>query len=394
MMPMRNQERWMMVKAIFFNFWYYPDQEFEFRDGCAVLRGHNGSGKSVTTQTLITVLLDGDARSHRLDPFGGKERTLKNTLLGEEGILGINERIGYVAMEFKKGTQEIYKTIGIGVEAERDKVSPKIWYFILDGKRIGHGSQHLKLYRESMIDGEIRKIPYDEKSFRQLVEQQEHCGKVYSNREEYADKVNKQLFGFDSLDSYKGLMDLLIQIRSPKLSDNNRPEGVVEVLNDSLPQLTNEELRSLTTSIEAIDRIEKDLLMYKKDLKALDHLNQVYVEYNRTSLAEKATEVIKAEQHVAKVRKDMSESERSLKEIQVRLHDISQEKVQLENQLEVYREEKAALGFEEIEGITQKQAQAEERLNNLTMKIKSIEDKISEARRRQHEYTASGSICD
>ena len=33
-------------------------------------RGTNGSGKSVTTQSFIPLLLDGDKRPSRLDPFG------------------------------------------------------------------------------------------------------------------------------------------------------------------------------------------------------------------------------------------------------------------------------------------------------------------------------------
>lgn len=160
---LQTTNRWQMHRAKLFSFWYYPDQEFLFKDGCAVLRGHNGSGKSVTTQSLITVLLDGDVRSHKLDPFGGRERNITDTVLGEEGLLGINERIGYILLEFKKEDSEVYKTIGMGIEAKRGKAQNKVWYFIVDGKRFGNGEGFLKLYKEEIIEGSLAKIPLEDR---------------------------------------------------------------------------------------------------------------------------------------------------------------------------------------------------------------------------------------
>ena len=55
-----------------FNFWYYENQEFDLADGKILFRGTNGSGKSVTTQSFIPLLLDGDKRPNRIDPFGTK----------------------------------------------------------------------------------------------------------------------------------------------------------------------------------------------------------------------------------------------------------------------------------------------------------------------------------
>src|SRR5699024_12165250 len=286
-------DRWQMYRSKLFSFWYYPDQEFVFTDGCGVLRGHNGSGKSVTTQSLITVFLDGDVRSHKLDPFGGRERNITDTVLGEEGLLGISERIGYILLEFKKENQEVYKTIGMGIEAKRGKAQNKVWYFIVDGKRFGSKQGFLKLYKEEMIEGSLKKIPLNENELRTLIEIENRYGKIYTDRKDYADKVNKHLFGFDTVDSFMGLIDLLIQIRSPKLSDNSRPEGVAEVINDSLPQLTESELRPLTDSIESIDRIEKDLKDTRQDLKSMERLNDIFETYNQVTLVEKATEYVK-----------------------------------------------------------------------------------------------------
>lgn len=82
-------ERWKMNRIGFVNFWLYDEEDFEFEDGKLLLRGQNGSGKSITTQSFIPFVLDGDRTPSRLDPFGssvsyritcnnGNQRTLIN----------------------------------------------------------------------------------------------------------------------------------------------------------------------------------------------------------------------------------------------------------------------------------------------------------------------------
>ena len=43
--------RWQAHRAGLVNFWYYDDEVFQFADGKLLLRGANGSGKSVTMQS-------------------------------------------------------------------------------------------------------------------------------------------------------------------------------------------------------------------------------------------------------------------------------------------------------------------------------------------------------
>ena len=71
--------RWIASKFGLFNFWYYENKEFDLADGKILFRGTNGSGKSVTTQSVIPLLLDGDKRPNRIDPFGTKSRCVEET---------------------------------------------------------------------------------------------------------------------------------------------------------------------------------------------------------------------------------------------------------------------------------------------------------------------------
>ena len=52
--------KWHMHRLGLVDFWYYVNEEFSFKDGHMLLRGSNGSGKSVTMQSFIPLLLDGN----------------------------------------------------------------------------------------------------------------------------------------------------------------------------------------------------------------------------------------------------------------------------------------------------------------------------------------------
>lgn len=79
----RTDARWRMNRVGILNFWYYDEEEFQLEEGRLILRGANGSGKSVTMQSFLPLVLDGDKRAHRLDPFGSRDRRIEYYLLGE-----------------------------------------------------------------------------------------------------------------------------------------------------------------------------------------------------------------------------------------------------------------------------------------------------------------------
>ena len=47
--------KWQINRVGLLDFWYYDEEEFDFLDGRMLLRGANGSGKSVTMQSFIPV---------------------------------------------------------------------------------------------------------------------------------------------------------------------------------------------------------------------------------------------------------------------------------------------------------------------------------------------------
>lgn len=126
--------KWHMHRMGLIDFWYYTNEEFYFKNVHMLLRGSNGSGKSVTMQSFIPLLLDGNKSSERLDSFGTRSRKIENYLINEND--GRNDRIGYLYLEFKREESDIYITIGMGLHARKGK-PVESWYFVIeDNQRI------------------------------------------------------------------------------------------------------------------------------------------------------------------------------------------------------------------------------------------------------------------
>ena len=275
--------RWQLNRAGLFNFWYYDEEEFYFADGKLLLRGTNGSGKSVTMQSLIPVLLDGRKTPDRLDPFGSRARRMEDYLLGEKEVADLDERTGYLYLEYQRpGTQE-YITTGIGLKAKRQGTLEFWGFILLDNRRIG---QDFQLYKtERALDGKQEKIPLTR---RELENRIGEGGEVIRTQKDYMERVNRYLFGFKTVDDYDDLIKLLIQLRSPKLSKDFRPTVVYEILNEALPSLSDDELRPLSDTIENMDQIKSQLDQLQKEEQALKRLVRYYDQYNQKVRVEKA----------------------------------------------------------------------------------------------------------
>ena len=237
-------ERWHMNRIGFVNFWLYDDEAFSFADGKLLLRGQNGSGKSITTQSFIPFILDGDRTPSRLDPFGSNDRRMEYYFLndGEK-----EEATGYLYLEFQKGNR--YRTIGIGQQAQKGKPMSFWGFVVLDGRRIGFD---FNLYREV---GNT-KIAYTKQ---ELKKELGEINLFTETQKDYMRFVNKHIFGFPRLEQYEQFIRLLIKVRAPKLSKEFTPKKVYEILNDSLQTLSDEDLRAMVDAMEKMDDIQDKL---------------------------------------------------------------------------------------------------------------------------------------
>lgn len=315
--------RWQANKIGLINFWYYDEQEFPFVKGRMLLRGSNGSGKSVTMQSVIPLLLDGNMSPERLDPFGSRDRKMSSYLLEEEDER--EERTGYLYLEFRRAESESYLTIGMGIRARKGKPLDK-WYFSLtDGRRIG---KDFYLYKKT-----------DEKvtlSKKELENRIQGGGYVFDRQIEYMEYVNRQIFGFETVEEYKEMVDLLIQLRTPKLSKDFKPSVLNEILSNSLQPLSEEDLRPMSEAIENMDTMSMNLKMRQEGKIAAEKINRIFDKYNCVLLLEKA-------ENYDEKRKEFSALEKEEKSKKQELAKCHERVVKLEEENHELNAKKAAM---------------------------------------------------
>lgn len=357
------KDRFQMNRIGFVNFWLYDEEEFEFVNGKLLLRGQNASGKSITTQSFIPFILDGDRTPSRLDPFGSSDRRMEYYFLGEEGK---DESTGYLFLEFKKERSEEYRTIAIGQRAKRGKPMDFWGFVILDGRRIGYD---LKLYKEIGSS----KIPYDRREMKIELGDDNF---FTTSQSEYKKAVNQYIFGFRKAEQYEQFIKLLVKVRAPKLSKEFKPTKVYEILNDSLQTLTDEDLRAMVDAMEKMDEIQESLEILKRAFDDVKIIRNEYTRYNQYMLAKKAQAYIAMKQKIETEQSQLTIQEQKRQETEEARNSKSRRLVDLEEQKKLKGIERAGLLDADLAGIDRKLEQARGEKEEAAGKVADWENKI------------------
>src|SRR5699024_444925 len=383
-----KQNKWQMNRAGLLNFWYYEDEIFHFADGKLLLRGNNGSGKSVTMQSILPILLDGRKSPDRLDPFGSRARKMEDYLLGEKEIVDRDERTGYLFLEYKRENTNQYITTGIGMQARRHK-NMHSWYFVItDNRRIG---EDFFLYEIERQAGKKERIPL---SRVQLENRIGTGGHVVRTQGDYMKLVNKYIFGFETMDAYEDLIKLLIQLRSPKLSKDFRPTVIYDILEAALPPLTDEDLRHLSDTIEHMDQTKQQIEQLEREHEALDKVIKRYHAYNEHRLVETATKYLETKRNKVKQEKMLTDTvvERQTLEKEIEENEVRQQT--LEQQEEVLEQKQKRLEKHEVWSLEEER---KKELHNLKMtdeevarKEQSVTDKMKDELKTKDRFETTG----
>ena len=374
---------WQLNRIGLLNFWYYDEQEFDFLDGRMLLRGANGSGKSVTMQSFIPLLLDGNMRPERLDPFGSRARKMENYLL-EEGDER-EERIGYLYMELKRIDSDIYTTIGIGIRARKNKKLDN-WYFIVtDGRRIG---KDLFLYKD--VQNRLTCTRQELKN--RLGE----GGRVMETQSEYAQSVNRLLFGFETMEEYEELIELLIQLRTPKLSKDFKPTVINEILSRSLQTLSEDDLRPMSEAIENMDNLKTNLDTLNDSVHAAEQIDKAYNQYNEIVLYDKALlfsgatkECRDLERKAKELSEQKGESRRLLAEEEKHYEELKREEEVLRKEEDSLKDSDAARLKQQEISQTQQLKEAKEEVSGKAAQEQEKKEKYQDTERKHKEQQAN-----
>lgn len=268
--------RWQPTRAGITNVWRYFDEVFTFDHGRLLLRGPNGSGKSKALEVLLPFLLDANLSPSRLSTFGTTARTMHWNLMGE-GASG-RTRIGFVWLEFGRDTETV--TIGARLQATRETTRVEPVYFIT----------HLS------IPDELRLVAADGSplSVAALEEAVRGNGDVYRKAQEYRTAVRERLFPAMGAERYDTLVQALLQLRRPKLSEHLDPEALSGLLSSALPPVDAEQIRELAEGFERLDQQRAQLVHLSQQEKAARDLSNAVAAYSRGVIRARATALTQA----------------------------------------------------------------------------------------------------
>lgn len=378
-------ERWIMNRLGFVNFWVYDTEEFPFRNGRLLLRGLNGSGKSITTQSCIPYILDGDRTPSRLDPFGTKDRKMEYYLLGDPDS-GKEESTGYIYLEFKKPESGQYRTVGIGLHA-RKGMKMNTWGFcVLDGRRVGFD---IMLYREAGTE----KIPLDAKTLREELGDK---NPFTEKPTEYKAIVAKHIFDIDgeSIADFEQLTNILIKTRSSKLAskENLKPEQLYAILNESLQTLSDDELQPMVDAMNKIEEIHHKVDEMNNVLREVKFVTSEYDRYNRYMLWKKAAAYSKKNKETSAAKTEKENLEAEISENSAKKSEAEAALIKLETKLGDLKRERDSLRCDDIEARTAEKVRAKESLvqackdrDNKQKFIDEKEAKVKQKRIEQNE---------
>lgn len=369
-------EQWKMHRLGFRNFWLYDKEDFVIEDGHLLLRGSNASGKSITTQSFIPFILDGNRSPERLDPFGSRDRKMDYYLLGDGER---DESTGYLFLEFKKKDLNVYLTIGIGLRAQKGR-NMDFWGFCLcDGRRIGHDFElYEKLGRQM--------LPLSKQKLKNVIGDRENWAE---NPGTYKKLVNDRLYQFQDIRQFDQMVQLLINVRAPKLSKDFRPTLVKDILRNSLQVLSDDDLSAMVSTMERMDELTDTLQGYNDALKSAAIIRNEYTRYNQFVLGRKGKAYSDACDKTQRQRNSLKDQQKRLDQLSGELKSQTQRKEDAHTAFIQAKGQRSAMGDGDL--VQQQRKLEDERENAQRQKsqldtgiqqLNSLENTISQKERQ------------
>ena len=348
--------RWKIHKLGFLNFWLYDEEEFILDDGHILLRGNNASGKSITTQSFIPFLLDGNRRPERFDSFGSRDRKMEFYLLGDDER---EDSTGYLYLEFCKPDVMEYLTLGIGLRAQKGK-NMEFWGFCLrDGRRIRPDGLSLC----QRVGNQI--IPLSRRQLKVMIDANHWA----ESADDYKVMVNRELFGFEEIWQYDQLIQLLLKVRAPKLSKDMRPTDVKTILRDSLQILTDADLSAMVSAMEQMDQLDDTMKDYQSAMKDVRALRREYDRYNQYMLGSKGRDYLKAAETARTAKRDLVDAENNVLTLCEKLDTWKAKREDAGRCLDVARMERREAGEDDL-------SRKQERLQESRKKCETLQTRI------------------
>ncbi len=324
--PEPARGRWQPLRAGILNLFLYDEQVFAFHNGRLLLRGNNGTGKSMALEVLLPYLLDAELTPSRLSTFGGRERSMHLWLIGFDKTGVRTSERGYTWVEFGKrlpGGQCEHFTAGAMLEATRD--GPVRAHYFTTAARIG---VHLSVGRPGAE-------PLNAKQLAAALAEQAALGRpgmVHADPAGHRAAVNETLYGLSG-PRYGALRRTLLQLRRPKLSDKLDEKGLNDILRDSLPPVTDAIVDDLAEGFERLDRHAAAVAELEDTVADLRKIRDSYRAYARIATAARADAVAAAESAITAISEQSTAATSALESAKSGLEAIAAREEEIEAEL-------------------------------------------------------------
>lgn len=262
----RANNRYMISRIGFINFYGYINQTFNIDDGIAGFIGDNGSGKSVTTLAALPNLLTmDDITSMNIGSTEGNNRHISNYFKYLKDDVPDIGHTSYIWIEFKKEDQ--YKNLVIGYRKNQNDTKKEGFV----GKSTDYQIDPNKDFTDD--SGAVLSI-------REFKAKHNDQFNAYSSQKSYQEAVNDYLYGFTNQEKFNDMIRKIISnANSQKKNKNykNSLDECIAILNNALPNV--EDHPQFVDNAENVIQIitnRRELERNKKEIKSnIDNLNKI-----------------------------------------------------------------------------------------------------------------------
>ncbi len=279
--------RFRLHRAGLIGLYEYEDETFEFERGRLLLRGPNGSGKSKALELLLPLLLDGELRAERLDPFGGRGRSMRWNLIGDDESHAPATGFSWLELHRvdEQGVQQ-FLTLVLMARANKGETGVHSWFALLAAQQ-PPGDELLgpRIGINAFLTQDHH--PIGRAAFAGL------AGELIDSASAYRERVNALLFDVDQ-DRYEAIVRLLLSLRKPQLSQTLDPQELSARLTEALPELDRDAVLRVSTRLDQLDRLRAESAELREVRAAVAAFAGTYRDWARAALRERGRFLVTA----------------------------------------------------------------------------------------------------
>lgn len=351
--------------------WYYIEHELiEFDSSLNFMTGKNGSGKSTIIDALQVVIL-GDTRGNFFNKAANEKggRTLDGYLKGEfsdDGDLGFKSKrsgrfTSYIALEFFDTVEKKSITCGIVFDSYKDEKTEHM-FFILDDK----------IPKNHFIDEETN-------TAMDYIKLKTYFTKEYPTSKFKTYKGNNRLYQNDFLAKMGAIKSKFFSLFKKSVTFtpiDNIERFISEYVCDVTNEIDVERMRENIRQYKELEKKAKNMQERMEELRKIEGMfksfqNDLQEEYMQKFISERSSLQIEINK--------LTEIKRQYDENVKRIEQLREKEKELKNEADGLKKIKEKKVEEKLRSdINKKQSDLNEKILNIKIKLKEINDKTED----------------